>query len=389
MGLRLDVEKSLLEWAINRSDTSISELSKKSHFKKLGEWIDGTEKPTYSQLEEFSKATYTPFGYLLLPEPPQQQPLQIPHYRTMANRGSLKRSINHEDMIKVTIRRQDWIRDYLIDIGAAPLEFVGSSTIDDTPAKVADNIRKTLGITPEWTAKIEWNHITKRLEELMENARIFVSKNKVVQNYRSRQLDLEEFRGFVLVDDYAPFVFVNGYDDDGAQMFTLAHELAHIWMGESASFDLHDMKSSSHKLEVKCNKIAAEFLAPTDDVRRYWKRFNGVSNDPYKKLSKHFKISLIVAAIRARDTGCISQKEYGDFYSKYKDNLYMKEKKNHQKETGPPPDKWMPSRVGKRFLQTVFTAVAESKLLYRDAYHITGLSPNTFDKIRDTMGGPY
>ena len=384
--VRLDVDASLLQWAMNRSGKHVDELSKKQSLNDLGKWLAGTKKPTQSQLEKFARATYTPFGHLLLPEPPQEQPSPIPHFRTMSDGGTPGRSINLEDTIRIVEQRQEWIRDYLIGVGAEPLEFVGTSSVGDDPVEVSDSIRAALGLDPDWAARhAGWSEAQKYLCEQMENTRIFVSKNTMVHNNRYRPLDPEEFRGFVLVDEYAPFVFINGADVDGAQMFTLAHELAHIWMGKSASFDLRNLAADpTSRLETACNKIAAEFLASTEEMRQNWDQFSKRHDDPYKAASDHFKVSRIVAARRARDTGLVSQADFDDFYRRY-----VREKKAW-KETqrgGPSFNVIVPYRISKRFLKTVITAVGENELLYRDAHFLTGLKSETFDHISNRIKG--
>lgn len=248
-----------------RSGKSATELSKKWDLGNLDGWLSGTTRPTRRQLEKFAKATYMPFGYLLLSEPPQEQTSHILHFGTLGGDEPLRRSIDLEDTISILEYRQEWVRDYLIDIGAEPLGFVGSISVDDDPVAVSDKIKSALELAPDWTLDYaKWEDAQQHLLEQVEGAGIFVSGSSMVQNNPHRRLDPEEFRGFVLVDDYAPFVFVNMADVAGAQMFTLAHELAHIWMGESASFDLRGLTPDPNvKLELMCNSIAAEFLVPT------------------------------------------------------------------------------------------------------------------------------
>ena len=391
--LHLDVKASLLHWAMNRSDKSVDELSQKQTLKKLNEWLAGTKKPTRPQLEAFAKATYTPFGYLLLSEPPSEQLSPIPHFRTMKDGNSPKRSLDLEDTIRIIERRQEWVRDYLIDIGVEPLKFVGSSTVNDDPVDVACRIRETLGLAHGWAAaSINWEIAQKYLQERIEDARIFISKNRMVQNNRYRPLDPKEFRGFVLVDDYAPFVFVNGADFAGAQMFTLAHELAHVWMGESASFDLRGLSPNPDvKLERVCNKIAAEFLVPAEEMLQHWDPSAESLVNKFKVISHHFKVSSIVAARRALDTKCISQKIFDEFYADYmkkQQELKKQQKlKQQDRQSGPSFYVTVLPRIGNRFLQTVVTAVGERRLLYRDAYSLTNLKSETFDEMKARIEG--
>ena len=380
---RLDVKGTLLHWAMERSNKSAEDLAKKPNLRKLSEWLAGTRKPTRPQLEAFAKATYTPFGYLLLSKPPNIQPSLIPHFRTIDSGRQAKRSLDLEDTIKIVKRRQDWVRNYLMEVGAKPLGFVGSGAIDHDPVETAGMIRMELGLRQNWAARFgSWKSAQKRLQQKIEDMRIFVSIDKIVKNNRNRQLDPNEFRGFVLVDDYAPFVFVNKADFEGAQMFTLAHELAHVWIGESASFDLHHLASNPHnKLELACNRIAAEFLVPTKELLQQWDLFVESPDDTYKAASQHFKVSRIVAARRALDTSCITEDDFNKFYKQYKEAHRKQEqlKKNLKNKQNRSFYSFSPSRVSKRFLQTVITAVGERKILYREAYSLTDLKLKSFD----------
>ena len=380
----LDVNESLFRWALERSNKTVADLSKQRDLRNLDEWLDGTKKPTRRQLEAFARSTYTPFGYLLLSEPPNVQPSSIPHFRTMKNDKPTKRSLDLEDMIKIIERRQDWARDYLIEVGAEPLEFVGCSSIEDNPVEVANMIRTTLDLEQNWAARHKrWDNAQRHLRTKIEDVQIFLSMDSMVKNSHKRRLNPEEFRGFVLVDDYAPFVFVNSADVGGAQMFTLAHELAHVWLGESASFDLHNLTSApENKLELACNRIAAEFLVPTEEIVRYWNEFAKLSDEPFEAASRHFKVSRIVAARRALDTGLVTSEEFMEFYNQYiREAHKIREQMKEKREPGPTFYNRALMSIGKRFVQAVIAAVGEHRILYSEAYSLTGLKSESFGTL--------
>lgn len=157
------------------------------------------------------------------------------------------------------------MREYLIEMGAEPLSFVSSEKNSDDFLKVAQLIRDKLGLGESWfERRINWSTAFRELIEKVEEIGINVVMNGVVGNNTPRKLDPEEFRGFVLIDEYSPFIFINRNDYISARIFTLVHELAHIWLGSSAAFDLRELQPADNITEILCNRIATELLVPGD-----------------------------------------------------------------------------------------------------------------------------
>lgn len=366
----VSVNPELLEWALIRSGKA-EEVKKKFPIDK---WISQEKKPTFRQLENFSKMIHVPLGYLFLSKPPVEK-LPVPHYRTL--KDGLENSASTEliDTIQTMERRQAWMRDYLIRLGNPPLPYVATATVQDDPKTVAYNIREKLNLEEGWAGV--WPNWEKALRELIrrvESIGILVTVNGVVGNNTHRKLNVNEFRGFVLVDEYAPLIFINGADGKAAQMFTLAHELAHVWLGEGAIFDLKEMQPADEKIELICNQIAAEFLVPEKVLRESWKI---VYNQParFQQLAREYKVSEIVIARRAQDLHLITKKEFFSFY-----NQRMQEINSEVKTVGG-GDFYASQnlRIGNQFIKAVISETKSGHMLYQDAYRLTGLNGTTFD----------
>src|SRR5690606_8944895 len=130
-----------------------------------------------------------------------------------------------------------------------------------------------------------------------DDAGILVMCSGVVQNNNYRKLDVGEFRGFAMTDPLAPLVFINGADTKAAQMFTLAHELAHIWAGQDALSDADASVESDHEAERWCNGVAAELLVPLELVTEA----DPGGNNPRNRaahIARRFKVSTLVALRR-------------------------------------------------------------------------------------------
>jgi Zn-dependent peptidase ImmA (M78 family) len=371
---RVSVQPALLQWARDRSGLPADVVELK--FPKFGAWESGELRPTLKQLESFAKATRTPLGMLFLATPPNL-PLPIPDFRTVGDQAVAAPSPDLLDTVYTMQRRQQWLREYLMDSDAGPLEFVGSIDVNEDPIEVAAGIRERLGIGMNWAQSIPtWSDALRALRAAIEEARILPVLNGVVGNNTHRKLDPREFRGFALADAYAPLIFVNGADAKAAQMFTLAHELAHLWIGAEGVSNLEETLPANTAVEIFCNKVAAEFLVPAAELAQAWPAASAAL-EPFQQLARRFKVSPIVAARRAWDLQLIEKKTFFEFYEAYEED--DRRVRTKQSEGG---DFYATqnTRVGKRFARLVARAAKEGKLLYRDAYALTGLTSETFDQ---------
>ncbi len=308
---RVDVKPELFRWARERARLDAAALAER--FPKYEQRESGKAQPTLKQLEQVARKTMTPFGYFFLPEPPEEK-LPIPDFRTLRDQPMGRPSPNLIETIYAMQRRQDWMRDYLLDAGADPLDFVGSVTLQSSPLDAARRIRETFGLADGWAQEqATWTAALLGLRRAAETAGILVMINGVVENNSHRRLDPEEFRGFVLCDRYASLIFLNGSDYKSAQMFTLAHELAHLWLGRDGVFNLPELQPGNSEIERFCNRVAAEVLIPEEELRRCWPIVSK-QPEPYQALARKFKVSPLVGARRALDLGFIERSRFLRFY---------------------------------------------------------------------------
>ena len=372
--MRVDfpIKDNIITWAIERAGYQFMDFVLK--FPPVKDWLEHTKKPTFKQLEEFSNKVHIPFGYLFLDEPPLEQ-LPIPFYRT--GKGETRQvSINVYDTILSLQRRQDWLEEYLESEDQDMVPFVGRYNVHTSAETIINDIRTTLDLPFGWT-----NNFPKHEDALnyligkVESSGIVVVFNSVVGNNNTRKIDVEECRGFILIGKYAPFMFVNAADSKSAQLFTVMHELAHIWLGKSAGFDNGTMLPADDPIEILCDKVAAEFLVPGRELMRLW---TDASTGSLYQLSRYFKVSTIVIARRALDLGKMPKQTFFAFYRRYQEDLA--ERKLKQSGGG---DFYASQgkRISLKFASHINRALKENKILYRDAYQLTGLRGNTFARF--------
>lgn len=349
-------------------------------FPLLEEWINEEKKPTVIQLADFAKRANVPFGYFFLKNLPEKENI-IPLFRTDSSKPVFRYSVDLQKTIDIVRMRQEWLAEFLKNEGFSPLPFVGVLQITDEIKVAANRIRNELKITENWAAGIpNRSGVFSGLIEKIEAKGIFIIVNGVVNNNTHRVLDRNEFQGFALCNLYAPFIFINGADYKAAQLFTLMHELVHIWLGVTAITDFDKMLPSNDHTEKFCNSVAAELLVPEDALKNYYKEYkNGLKS--VTALSGIFKVSRIVIARRLLDLEVITRKEFFVFY----ESEQMTWERKKENISGGDFYLSQPFKISKAFFNTVDSAAKEGKLLYSDAYKLTSLYGNTYHTFSEKM----
>ncbi|MDD3643487.1 MAG: ImmA/IrrE family metallo-endopeptidase [Candidatus Krumholzibacteria bacterium] len=375
----VEIKPELLTWARERAGFATAALE--ARFPSLDAWEKGEKRPTLKQLERFAKVTHAPVGYLFLQEPPTER-VPIPDFRTVENALIERPSPDLLDTVYVCQQRQEWYANFARSSGEDPLGFVGSARVTSDIERTAADIRRLLGFDVEERRKMPtWTDALRRFIAQADDAGILVMCSGVVLSNNRRRLDPEEFRGFAIVDDRAPLVFVNGADTKAAQMFTLAHELAHIWLGQSALSDSQASQIPDNRVERWCNQVAAELLVPLEILSREYDR-TAALDEEISRLSRYFKVSTLVILRRIHDAGGLTREELWDSY-----NDEMARILAFPRGSGGNYYLTQEVRVSRRFARALIANTLEGQTLYRDAFRLLGFSKQTtFQNLGRSLG---
>lgn len=376
---RVEVRPEMLRWARGREGLSRRDLARR--FPRLEEWERGELYPTLKQLEAFAKTTHTPFGYFFLPEPPREE-VPIPDFRTVGSRSLGSPSPNLLDTLYLCQQRQQWYRDYARSMGQEPRSFVGSATLTSPVEETAARIRSALAFDLEERRQAgSWSEALRRFIEQADELGALVMVSGVVGSNNHRKLDPEEFRGFALVDSLAPLVFINGADTKAAQMFTLAHELAHLWLGQSALSNAGPSSMPGHEVERWCNAVAAELLVPLESIRVEIRRDDDLREE-LGRLARRFKVSTLVILRRIYDAGALTRKEFDQAYGDELSRLL-----SLKRQSGGNFYLTLGARASKRFARALVASTLEGRSSFTEALRLLGFKKmSTFRELGHSLG---
>lgn len=361
------INPEMLRWARRRVGLDLGVAAAVAGVKpeQFERWETGDAFPTFRQAQSVAQALHAPFGFFFLQTPPEEEPL-LPDLRTVGGMPVGRPSVDLQDTIKQALSRQAWYADYQQEQGVSPLPFVGKFRTTASTETVAADIRAVLGVDVAQGQR-QWEDYHRALIAGAEQAGILVMRSGIVGNNTHRKLDVSEFRGFAVTHPVAPLVFINSADAPAARLFTLAHELAHLWFGSSGISN--GESGNTRQEEVACNAVAGEFLAPATVFRPLWTAGAADLSTRIAELARRFHVSPLVVVRRALDLGLIDRNTYNDFY------FAELERFRQTESTGGSFYRTAGSKNSKRFAKAVIAEAFSGRLLLRDAGKLLGVQP--------------
>lgn len=380
--MNVALEPSVLRWARERAGLDCEALARKVGVQpeKVVLWEE-TGQITLKQAERLAKSTHAPFGALYLDEPPIET-LPISDFRTVGSSVVSRPSLDLIEVLDSALERQDWFREYAIQNGAEPLDWInslnGHEDVEPTARRISD--RLSLETASRIRAK-DWEEALRLSCTQLEKEGVLITRSSVAGQGTNRLLQVDEFRGFALSDKWAPLIFINTRDWRPAQIFTLFHELIHLWLGVSGISNLEQTDASTNNYEQFCNAVAAEILVPKSELKE---RFEAGIQD-VAELGKHFKVSILVMLRRLRDLQFITRSDFARQYSaqiaRFQQQADEEKSKKEDKTGGPPYYRLKISRLGRRFVGALLESVFEGHTSPVDAFRLLGV--RNFDAMRN------
>lgn len=379
MTVRVDVAPSVLSWALGVTGADEEGLHRRF---RVDQWLSTEARPTLKQLQAFAKAAGVPFGYLLLPEPPRWA-LPMPDFRE-GFAGRLPPSADLIAVIGQSQRRQEWYRDYSLNLGAEPLGFVGEAAAL-TPGEAAARIRRALDFEVS-ARRGTWSDTRKVLLRNFEAVGGLTVATSMVGNNTHRPLNEDEFRGFALVDDIAPLVFVNTQQTLNGQIFTLVHEIAHVWRGTSGIGNEDPRHDGQSEVERWCNAVASEVLVPREDLAT---RHQNVANAPLTEaldaLAQVFRCGTLVVLQALHRAGVRKFENFADAYDK--EVVRLRTLAAIQESSGGDHYNNQPFRIGERLSRALVADALEGRTPISEAMRLMSMtSASTFDEYARRLG---
>lgn len=374
-GATAPVEGAVLRWAREDAGLTVAEAAKRIGVtsSKVDYWEEDVEDPTINQLRAAADLYRRTMTFFFIPHVIDDLQHSTPADFRGSDHSRVEPTLIRE--IKKTEERRKNIIELGVTDGVLP-HLEGVSILED-PAAAAARVRDLLGVSVqaqsswanEWMALREWIHAVERLGVLV---------------FQMSRIEIELARGLSVFHEPFPIILLNGGDLRRARVFTLMHELAHLFMRQSGVCDLW----VDDQTETACNRFAACLLMPEPDVRALLPAGEPAVSS-IEALAKHFAVSRSAVAVRLRELDVITQDEL---------NVQMaiaariaRQQRDEEREKmaetdkGPPGYKTQLRNLGDNYVTTVLQALDARTITRVDASYLLEAKQPAIEKMREEM----
>jgi Zn-dependent peptidase ImmA (M78 family)/DNA-binding XRE family transcriptional regulator len=384
MADKAHITPNVLKWARESAKIAEETAARKVAVtkEKIKEWENGESQPTIKQAQKLAKVYKRPFAVFFLPDIPKDFQL----LNDFRKNGSKPLTTSSIFIIREIQQKQTWISEANKENNEPKLPFVGRYSLNDNPKDVAADILNTLSLNP---SNYQFENPIKEWIESAERNGIFVSRTSFIHS--KLKLDSEELQGFAIADPFAPFIFINSDDWQAPQLFTLVHELSHIWIAESGISNDANLEEINigkfHPIELFCNEVAANVLMPEELIISMRASLKLNSKELFS-VAKKIGVSSYALLVRLLSLKLISKEEYNKLKKEADIALYeFKQRENEKKlkakvSSGGPSYFLLQLNSNSRlFTQTVLDAFRGGTIEATLASNLLNVQTNKFNKL--------
>ena len=385
------VTPSVLGWARQGVGVSLQEAAKRASVppERLAAWEAGEAEPTVAKLRLLAGYYLQPLAVFFLPEPPAPA-RAVRDFRRLSSEadGAWGRAL-HKVHRRALMQQATAVELLEQEGDLRPARVPGFGPVDP-PEHVGEAARAALGVslTDQWS----W----KRPEDAFAGWLRAVESLGVLV-LRSSDVPMETMRGFSLSGDHIPVIVVNALDAPRGQVFTLAHELAHLMLREGGLCGLSEPDSGEGRhIEAWCNSVAGAILMPRvallDELAEDAPSERDWTDDELAEMSERYGISqeavllrLVTLNLASRDLYAARRQRYLSAYAEHREK-----ERQHRRSTsggGPPRHRMVIRDQGKPYVRLVLDAY------HRDAISLSSLSTlldmrvDHLPKLEKELGG--
>lgn len=371
--LAYGINPKILKWARESSGISLELMATrlKSSVETFKNFENGTKQLTINQLYKLANYYKRAVAIFYLKKVPEG--IILPDLRTIKydpkSIKNISNSMNYQ-IRNILTKKKKMI--YLSDVvGFKPdYSFLNDIDLSDNYTNIAKRIRKIFSIDTNEYKSLKDNDVLKYWRKKIEDRNILV--------FQFPFIDLKVSRGFALSSLPYPTIGLNQKDLHYSRIFTLIHELLHIFYHENGICDTLLLSDQNLDIEIKCNKIAAEVLLPTEEFTDFVSTISELSwKEKINQISKTFKVSYSVGVFRLRNLNLIPSNVFDSIY----DWIITRDTPSRRKQDGGNYYFREFNSTSNLFLNVLMDAFDDNRINYSEALRITGYKTKTFDEI--------